>query len=363
MIVKRAYKYRLYPNRKQKEMLEQHFGCSRYVYNYYLRKRIDCYMLHKKSLTYQDNANDLVFLKKELPWLSDVNSQSLQATLKDLENAYANFFSKKAKFPRFKKKHSAQSFRVPQHFKVNAQSISIPKLGRIRAKIHRPVGDKCYNVTISKSPSGKYYASVICDSYIPDPDFTGNTIGIDLGIKSYLVNDSGYSVDNPKYLQKYMLALQKLQQLLSKKVKGSNNYNKLRLKTARLYEKISNQRSDFLHKLSLQLVRENQAIGCETLSVKKMLMESNHTLARHIQDSAWYQFLTFLEYKGEWYGCHILKVDKYFPSSKRCSECGFINEDLRLEHREWKCSKCNTSHTRDINAARNIKSFAVGTTV
>jgi putative transposase len=361
MIVKRAYKYRIYPNRPQREMLEVHFGCARYVYNHYLRQRIDCYLIHKQGLTYVDNANDLVFLKKQNPWLASVNSQTLQASLKDLEVAYTSFFRGLTLFPQFKKKHQKQSFRVPQHFSIQNKTITIPKIGTIRAKIHRPVGDKLCNITISKNPTGRYYASVLCEVYLPEPQFEGNVIGIDLGIKDYLVDSNGKRVPNPKYLQKSLDKLRRLQQILSSKTRHSTRYNKLRLKIAKLYEKIQNQRNDFLHKLSFKLARENQVCCVETLSVKKMLAESNHTLARYITDAAWYQFLTFLSYKGKWYGCHINQIKQYFPSSKRHFECGHINENLTLADREWVCCGCNQVVDRDWNAAKNI--LAVGITV
>lgn len=275
--------------------------------------------------------------------------------------AYNSFFRGITKLPTFKKKHDKQSFRVPQHFKVGTRSITIPKVGKLKVKIHRPVGDKHSSITISKTPTGKYYASVLCETYVDSPVFEGNPIatGIDMGIKDYLVDNNGNRVINPKYLAHSLVKLRKLQQRLSSKVRGSNSYSKLRFKIAKLHEKISNQRIDFLHKLSLQLVRDNQTICCETLSVKKMLAESNHNLARYIQDAAWYQFLTLLDYKGKWYGCNIVKIDKYFPSSKRCFKCGFINETLTLDQREWDCPKCGSTLDRDVNAACNI--LAVGT--
>lgn len=361
MIVKRAYKYRIYPNNSQKEMLEQHFGCSRYVYNYYLRKRIDCYMYHKEKLTYQDNAGDLVLLKKELPWLAEVNSQTLQASLKDLESAYIRFLKGITKFPNFKKKRSKQSFRVPQHFKINAHSITLPKIGKIKTRIDRPSGDKCYNITVSKTATGKYYTVITCDGYIPNPKFTGNVVGIDLGIRDYLVDSNGIRIENPKWLYQLLDKLQYLQQLLNNKTRGSRNYCKLKLKIAKLHEKIHNKRLDFLHKLSLRLVRENQTICCETLSIKKMLMKSDRHLARHIQNAAWGKFLTLLEYKGSWYGCRINKIEQYFPSSKRHYDCGFINDNLTLGHKEWTCPYCEGLVDRDYNAALNI--YAAGTAV
>jgi putative transposase len=318
-------------------------------------------MLHKVGLGYVDNCSDLVFLKRQKPWLSEAIAQSLQASLKDLESAYTNFFRGTTKFPSFKKKHNKQSFRVPQKFKVNSTSITIPKVGKIKAKIHRPIGDKICNVTISKTPAGKYYASVLCEVYIEDPKFEGNIIGIDLGIRDYLVDSNGNRVPNPKYLQKSLVKLKRLQQILSSKVQGSSDYHKLRRKLAKLHEKIQNQRSDFQHKLALQLVRENQTICCETLAVKRMLTESDPVLARYILDAGWYQFISFLNYKGPWYGCHINQIEQFYPSSKRHFECGYINEHLNLSDREWLCPQCNSMVDRDLNAAKNI--LAAGTAV
>jgi putative transposase len=365
LIKEKAFKYRIYPTKEQKDIFDKYFGCSRFVYNYYLRKRIDCYAIHKKGLSYNDNASDLVFLKKEKDWLKEVNSQCLQASLKDLETAYDRFFRGLTEFPVFKKKHKKQSFRVPQHFSVKDGYLIIPKVSPIRINLHRPLGDTPRSVTISRTPTGKYYASILCYAYIPDPVFEGHAIGIDLGVKSYLVDSNGKVVENPKFLERDLAKVKRLDQILAKKVKWSQNYKNLRNKRARLYEKISQRRSDFLHKLSLSIARENQTCYVETLSVKKMLEESNPSLARHIQDCGWSTFLTMLDYKGVWYGCKVVKIKKYFPSSKRCNCCGYINEELKLSDRDWVCPECGTQLDRDLNAAKNILDFgfAVGTTV
>jgi putative transposase len=300
-----------------------------------------------------------VFLKKQNPWLSEVYSQTLQASLKNLEAAYTMFFKGVTEFPQFKKKHAKQSFRVPQHFSVDLKSVTLPKVGKIRAKIHRSFGDKLCNITISKTSVGKYYASVLCETVIPEPRFEGDVIGIDLGIKDYLVDSDGRRVPNPKYLQRNLAKLQRLQQLRDKMILGSRDRHRMNLRVARLHDKIQNQRSDFQHKLSLQLVRENQTICCETLAVKKMLVEAYPSLARHIADAGWYSFLTKLDYKGRWYGCKIRSIQQFFPSSKRHFECGYVNDKLTLSEREWLCPSCNQMVDRDHNAAKNILQVGV----
>lgn len=363
MIVSKAFKYRIYPNVTQKQLLEKEFGAVRWVYNRALRNHMDHYAQHGKGIGYAQHCRNLtqIKLQPEFEWLRESNSQVLQQSIQNLETAYTRFFKGLASYPNFKKKHAKQSFRVPQHFKLGSKSITIPKVGQIRAKIHRPVGDKLCSVTISKTPAGKYYASVLCEDYMPEPNYDGGVIGIDLGIKDYLVDSNGNRVPNPKYLQRSLAKLARLQQLRDKMVLGSNNRRRMSLRIARLHDKVVHQRTDFQHKLALQLVRENQTICCETLGVKKMLVEAYPSLARHISDAGWYQFLIQLEYKGRWYGCHINKIEQFFPSSKRHFECGYIKEDLTLSDREWLCPNCNQVVDRDWNAARNI--LAVGLTL
>ncbi len=375
MIVKRAYRFRLYPNKEQEQVLARQFGACRFVYNHFLRARIDYYLAHKdskgkKGLNYHDTARMLTELKQQpgYEWLREANAQALQQTLRDLDTAYANFFRKQARFPRFKRKKRRQSFRVPQAFRIacpggqagEGNRLVIPKVSPIKIVVHRPVEGKMKHVTISCTPAGRYYASILCEVEIPDPKFQGGEIGLDLGLKSFAVTSNGEQIEHPRHLRKAERRLRRLQCRLSRRQKGSKGYEKARLALVRQHEKVANQRADFLHKLSRRLVDENQVIHIEDLHVKGML--ANHHLAKAISDSGWSEFVRQLEYKGRWYGCRVQKVDRFFPSSKRCHVCGYIHQDLRLSDREWTCLECGTVHNRDVNAAINILIFSTAGT-
>lgn len=367
MIINRAYRFRLYPSKKQEQALACHFGACRFVYNHFLRVRIDHYMAckddeGKKSLAYYDMSKMLTKIKRqpEYEWLSRANAQVLQQTLRDLDRAYNNFFNKQAEFPRFKRKRGRQSFRVPQAFRIEGEGrrcrLIIPKISPIKMIVHRPVEGKMKSVTISRAPAGRYYASILCDVEIPNPEYQGGEIGIDLGLTAFLVTSDGAGVENPQHLRKAERRLKQLQRRLSRRKRGSKGWKKARMAVARQHEKVANQRADFLHKLSRRLVAENQSIAVEDLHVKGML--GNRHLARAIIDSGWGEFVRQLEYKGQWYGCHIGKIDRFFPSSKRCHVCGYINQDLRLSNRVWMCPECGTIHDRDENASINIRDFS-----
>jgi len=361
MKINKAYKFRIYPNKIQCEILEKHFGCARFIYNYFLRQRIDFYennqSSEKKSLTYHDNALAATQLKNnpDYEWLKEVNSQSLQMSLKYLDAAYRNFFNRKAKFPSFKKKHNRQSFCVPQHFSLKGNVLNIPKCPGIRIVLHRQIVGVMRSVTISKTPSGKYFASLLCELDIPEPVFAGNQIGLHYGIKSFITDSSGISVESPKHLGKSEKRLKRLQRRLSCKQKESKSRRKAGKRFARLHEKIANRRRDFLNKTSKQLVSDNQAIYIENLAVSDMA--KNHLIAKSILDSGWNMFVNMLKYKGKWYGCRIIEIDRYFPSSKRCHVCGYINESLTFKDRSWQCPECNTNNDRELNAAINILTF------
>jgi putative transposase len=352
--IKRAFKYRLYPNPEQQAQLARQFGATRFTYNYFLRKRIDRYADTGKGLTYHDTALMLAQLKKEseYSWLKEAHSQVLQQSLVDLDKAYNNFFNKRADFPTFKKKHGKQSCRFPQGFKVSDTKLFVPKIGWINVVLHRPIEGVMKNLTISKTKSGKYFASIQVEQEIDEPTCQGDRIGLDLGLKDFAVTSDGQRFPSPKYLRKSEKRLKRLQRRLSRCQKGSNGRNKARLKVARQHEKIANQRQDFLHKLSKRLVDENQVIVIEDLHVKGML--KNHHLAKSISDSGWSEFVRQLNYKGQWYGCHIEQIDRFFPSSKRCFHCGHVHGGLTLAMRQWVCSECGTLIDRDLNAAQNI---------
>lgn len=364
MIANKAYKFRLYPNESQKPLLAQHFGSCRYTYNHFLRQRIDFYTLNKGSekqgLTYQDTSKMLTELKKqpETIWLKDVNSQSLQQSLRCLDVAYHNFFNKRAAFPKFKNKHGKQTFQVPQRFTVDVENncLRIPVLGPIKAVFHREIEGKSKSITISKTPAGNYFASILCEvEKEVKPKSQGGEIGIDLGLKSFFVASTGEIVDAPKFLRSAEMKLARLQRLHSRKVKGSNRKGKARRKVARIHEKIANRRNDFLHKLSHRLVRENQAIYAEDLNVKGMT--ANHCLAKSVCDASWSEFIRQIKYKSEWSGVHFGQIDRFFPSSKRHFSCGWINQSLTLKDRVWTCQGCGQTVDRDFNAAQNILQF------
>lgn len=362
--INKAYKYRLYPNKEQKKILVNCFGQARFVYNYFLQISKDFYEANKeqkkKGLTYFDICKRLVELKQNpnFVWLKECNSQSLQQSLKHLHTAYLRFFTKQADFPVFKKKHKKQSFSVPQHFEIDTknQLLYIPKLTAMKIVLHRKFKGTIKSVTISKTPSGKYFASVLCEVEQDIPiKTTGGEIGVDLGLHSFVVISNSEKVDPPKFLRKSEEKLAQLQRDLSHKKKGGCNRNKARIKVARMYEKISNQRQDFLHKLSNRLVCENQAIFAEDLNVKGIM--ANHKLAKSVADAGWGEFVRQIKYKSDWSGVRFCQVGRFFPSSKRCFHCGWINDALTLKDREWTCPKCGAFLDRDINAAQNILQF------
>jgi len=296
--------------------------------------------------------------KPEFVWLNESNAQSLQQSLRDLDAAYSHFFNDGARFPAFKKKRDRQSFRVPQYFAVDVENgcLQIPKMRPIKTIFHRKPEGIPKNVTISMNPSSKYFASVLCEIEKDiKPKRKGKKIGIDLGLKSFLVASDGERVESPKFLRTSKDKLKHLQRQLSRKKKGSQNRNKARIKVARIYEKITNQRVDFLHKLSHRLVSENQAIFAEDLNVKGIM--ANHHLAKSVSDSGWGEFIRQLRYKSEWNGVLFGQIDRFFPSSKRCNACGWINESLTLNDREWDCKDCGSIIDRDLNAAQNILLF------
>lgn len=361
MEIYKSFKFRIYPNREQKTELAKQFGCCRFVYNNLLRKRIDLYTETGKGLSLFSMNKILPELKKEHEWLKNANSQSLQASLADLDKAYNAFFNKTAKFPKFKKKNNTGSFRVPQHFILDGNRLRLPKIGKLKIKRHRDIVGNPKYVTISKTPSGKYYVAFTNLVEITEPKYEGNSIGLDLGLKDFVVTSDGEHIRHPKIGRSYESKLVREQRKFSRKQKNSQNRKKQRIKVAKAHEKISNKRNDFLHKLSHRLINENQAIYIEDLNIKGMV--KNHKLAKSISDSGWSEFVRQLEYKGHWYGCWIEKIDRFFPSTKRCNVCGWINQEITLNDRKWICRECAVHHDRDVNAANNILKFGrVGST-
>lgn len=353
----KSYKYRLYPTKEQEIFLSKHFGSVRFVYNYFLNQRKEQYQQTGKSDNYYKQAKSLTELKKqeEYSWLKEINSQTLQSALSNLDSAYVNFFSGKGQFPRFKKKKQKNSFCVPQSTKIDGNRIIIPKLkklGGIKFVEHRPLQGKILYATFSITPTNKYYVSITVEQDYNSKNATKNEIGIDFGIKDLLITSKGQKYGNAKYTQEYSKQLKKAQQHLSRKQKGSNRYEKQRLKVALIHEKIHNARVDNLHKISHKLIMNNDVIYIESLNIKGMLQ--NHKLAKSILDCSWYEFTRQLEYKGNWDDCYIYKINMFYPSSKTCSDCGYIKDKMPLNIRQWTCPKCGTTHDRDINAAKNI---------
>lgn len=356
--MEKAYKFRLYPNKEQQILLAKTFGCTRFVYNYYLDKRITAYKTDKTTLSAYDCIKDLTSLKKEYEWLKEPDKCALQNTLRDLDSAYKGFFKSGRGFPKFKSKKSHRySYRTQNNnntIQFLDNSIKLPKLGKVKIRDKQILQGRILNATISQTPSGKYYCSLCCTDVTVEPfEKTGNAVGIDLGVKEFAITSDNEHIENPKYLAKSLKKLARLQRQLSRKTRGSNRWNKARIKVAKCQEYIANQRADFLHKLSTRFIKEYDIICLEDLNVSGML--KNHKLARSVSDVSWSQFTTMLQYKADWYGKEIIKIDRFFASSQLCNVCGYKNTKTKdLSVRSWVCPNCGTSHDRDVNASINI---------
>ena len=352
----KSFKVRIYPNKEQIFLLEKTFGANRFIYNYFLNLKSKLYDFYKIRLNYNNCCKILTELKKHKTWLKQVDAISLQQTLRDLDSAYQNFFNGKSNYPNFKKKQDKNSYRTNSNIKINNRYITIPKVGMLRYrdtyKLEEEDISKIYNVTISKTPSGNYYASISAEVDITAFEKTNRSCGIDLGLKDFLIFDTGRKINNPRILKSLEKKYRKLAKAVSRKQLKSNNRNKARIKLARFHEKIVNIRKDFLHKLSTNLIREYDIICIEDLCFKGF-MKTNK--AKSYQDASQSKFVRQLEYKAEWYGKTISKVNRFYPSSQLCSKCGYKNPDLKnLDIREYDCPECGTHHDRDINAAINI---------
>lgn len=371
-----TYKMRLFPTKEQETKLAKHFGCIRFVYNHFLDNRVKFYLsakerqLAKKSLNYYDDAAELTKLKKqpETEWLSEVNSQSLQHALKHLDGAFNRFYRKQAKFPRFKKKNRKNSFRIPQFVRLENNKIYFPKFKEgIKIDNHRPVEGEVEFATITMNAAGQYHACITVEKFIEKLEPTNKTVGIDLGVKELAVCSDGTRFPNIKPFRSLEQRIRVKQKELARSKKDSKGRQKARLKLAKLYNKISNVRNDHLHKASHQIVSENQTIILEDLNVKGMM--ANRKLSKSIWDVSLSELVRQISYKAEWYGRRVLFIDRWFPSSKTCHHCGYVNESLTLKDREWTCPRCKRKLDRDYNAAQNIliqglniKNMSVGTT-
>jgi putative transposase len=366
-----SIKARIYPSDAQAEKLSQFFGCARWWHNRALNETTTTYAQTGKGLSREGLNALLPSLKKEFDWLGECHSQVLQSVTLNLTKAFINFFEKRAKFPNFKSKHGKQSIQYPQGTKFVDGLIYLPKLGWVKINLHRPLDGEVKTVTISKNPSGQYFAAILTEQEAdarpsgnptrkahqageyPVRSSEGNAIGIDLGITDFAIASTGSKYPNPQHIKKHESNLKRKQRKLSRKVKGSNSRNKARKLVARVHQRISNSRQDFLHKLSHKLVNENQVIVVEDLAVKNMM--KNHCLAKSISDCGWSSFVGMLDYKCKRSGKILVKVDRFFPSSKTCSNCYCRVSSLPLDVRQWTCSSCGTNHDRDVNAAQNLK--------
>jgi putative transposase len=355
---KRAYQYRYYPTDEQQQVLARTFGCVRYVYNWGLRKKTDAYYQQGERLSYAHLSCALTDLKKqdETAWLNEVSSVPLQQTLRHLDRAFLNFFEGRAKYPTFKKKHGVQSATyAASAFKWDGAHLTLAKMDTpLHIVRSRPLPNGCKptSVTVTKDCAGRYFVSILIEEDIQLLPVTPKMVGLDLGLKSIVITSDGHTHGNPKFFAKDERQLARAQRRLAKKRKGSKNRDKARRKVARIHARIADRRRDYQQKLSTQIIRENQVVCVESLQVKNMVQ--NRHLSKAISDVGWGEFVRQLDYKAAWYGRTLVKIDKWYPSSKRCFACGHVLETLSLDIRVWTCPECATVHDRDVNAANNI---------
>lgn len=364
-MAEKAFKYRIYPNKKQQELIQKTFGCTRFVYNYYLNKRKEMYENDKTTFTYNMCSKDLTNLKKELEWLKEPDKDSLQKALKDLDMAYQKFFKEHTGYPKFKsKKNRYKSYRTSctnNNIRFENKHIKLPKLGLVKVRDKQIPQGRILNATISQEPNGHYYCSLCCT----DIDFeqlpkTNKNVGIDLGICDFAILSDGIKIENPQFYEQSEKKLAKLQRELSRKTIGSSRWKKTRLKVAKLQKYIANQRTDFLQKLTTIIVSNYDVIVIEDLDVKSMKETDSKIRNKRVGDVSWSEFRRMLTYKSQWYGKKLSVIDRYYPSSQICHVCGYRDGKKSEDIRNWICPNCNSELDRDINAAINILNEGLG---
>jgi putative transposase len=358
MDIKRAYRFRFYPTPEQEVILARTFGCARFVYNHMLRQRTEAWSERQERMGYHESSAALTALKKteDHVWLNEVSSVPVQQALRHLQTAFVNFFAKRARYPNFRCKEGPQSAEyTTSAFRWDGAVLKLAKMDEplaIRWSRTIPRGAKLTTVTVSKDTAGRYHVSMLCDDVVSARPVAAGEIGVDLGLTHFAILSSGEKIAAPKVFRQNEAKLDRLSRRLARKQKGSANRRKARLKVARLHARITDCRRDFLHKLSSRLIHENQVIAIESLSVKNML--KNRCLSKSISDASWSEFRRQLEYKARWYGRTLIGIDRWYPSSKRCSDCGHTVARMSLKVRAWACPECGSVHDRDVNAARNV---------